>query len=327
MKAIQLLNLNDHQPERVEVDIPQPKSNECLVKISAAALNRRDEWIVEGKYPAIKAGITLGSDGCGIVIEGSSEWIGKTVLINPNINWGKSQLTQSQQYQILGMPFDGTLADYLVVSEDRLIEKPNFLTDEAGASIPLAGMTAYRACFSQGSVNKNSQVLVTGAGGGVAQFAIAFCLAAGAHVTVASRVESKINRSLESGAQRGFNFSSDKWLEQAQNSGGYDVIIDSIGGNYLNHYLKIIKPGGIIVFYGSSSGRPENIDLFRLFWSQVMIKGSTMASDLEFKEMIQFITNYKIQPIIDKIYDFDDFKAAFQRFHSEDHFGKIVLRN
>lgn len=326
MKAIQLIDIQANQPALVDVNIPQPKAGQCVIKMKAAALNRRDEWIVEGKYPAIKSGVTLGSDGCGVVEEGSDRWLGKKVLINPNINWGDHQWAQSEHYQILGMPNDGTLADYLAVDEDRLVEKPDFLSDEAGAAIPLAGMTAFRACFTQGAVNKNSRVLVTGAGGGVAQFSIAFCLAIGAHVTVASRSKSKIDRTLQLGAHEGLDFTTSDWVSRTQKIGGFDVIIDSIGGNYLNQYLKIIKPGGKIVFYGSSTGRPENMDLFKLFWSQVTIKGSTMASDSEFNEMIQFITRHQIEPVIDKIYSFEDFEAAFQRFHSSDHFGKIVIR-
>jgi len=102
-----------------EKDVPTPKEGEALIKITAASLNRRDQWIREGKYPSIIPGVTLGSDGVGEVVEVGgqveSPWVGKKTLINPNINWGDDDDTQQDDYQVLGLPTDGTLAEYIVV--------------------------------------------------------------------------------------------------------------------------------------------------------------------------------------------------------------------
>jgi NADPH:quinone reductase-like Zn-dependent oxidoreductase len=101
--------------ELIDVATPTLTAGKALVKIKSAALNRRDDWIREGKYPNIKFGVTMGSDGAGVVEdvfeESDREWIGKEVIINPNIDWGNDPEVQSKNYTILGMPFNGTFAE------------------------------------------------------------------------------------------------------------------------------------------------------------------------------------------------------------------------
>ncbi len=294
------------------------------MNIRVAALNRRDQWMREGMYPAIRFGTVLGSDGYGLVEEGSPEWVGKHVIINPNVNWGDSQDVQSKDYSVLGMPNHGTLADYITVPSDRLHLKPEHLTDEEAAALPLAGLTAFRATIRKGQVTGKSKVLITGIGGGVSQLAFAFAVASEADVYVTSGSDVKIEKAVRGGASGGFNYTSD-WVK-ADDASGFDAIIDSAGGNQLNNYLKIIKPGGRIVMYGSTAGYPEETDVFRLFWLQAQIMGSTMGSDLDFEEMLQFVSRHKIKPTVDKVFSMDDYLAAFDRFKSPDHFGKILIK-
>ena len=326
MKTIAITQ--DKKPvQLVETSKPKLKSGECLVKIKAAALNRRDQWIREGMYPGIQYGIILGSDACGIVEEGSKEWVGKEVVINPNVNWGLNPEVQSPDYSVLGMPKNGTLAEYIAVPADRLHNKPVHLSVIEAAALPLGGLTAFRAVIHKGRVSSGKRILVTGAGGGVSQFAIAFSIATGAETYVTSRSEDKIRKCIEMGAKAGFNYRDEKWFKEAAGVGGFDVIIDSTGGNQLNNYLKIINPAGRIVMYGSTMGLgyPKKLDVFRLFWSQAQIMGSTMGNDDEFNEMLEFITHHAIKPTIDKVYPLEDYLQALDRFKEPDHFGKIIL--
>ncbi|MEO9485441.1 MAG: zinc-binding dehydrogenase [Ekhidna sp.] len=325
MQAITITQ--DSEPVQLN-DIPKPKisGDECLVKLSASALNRRDQWIREGMYPGIVFGTALGSDGCGVVEEGSADWIGKTVIINPNVDWGDDPDVQSDTYSVLGMPTNGTLAAYIKVPAHRLHKKPDHLSDEEAAALPLAGLTAFRATIKKGASKAGKRVLVTGAGGGVSQFAIAFAVASGAEVYVTSGSQEKIEKVKKVGVTDGFNYREEKWFKAAGALGGFDSIIDSAGGNQLNNYLKIIKPAGRIVMYGSTAGHPEKLDVFRLFWSQAQIMGSTMGSDDEFEEMIEWVNKCQIKPTIDKVYSLDDYLDAFDRFKAPDSFGKIVIR-
>ncbi len=323
MKAIVITE--ESEPIQL-VDIPKPeiKKGECLVQLKTAALNRRDQWIREGMYPGIRFGCVLGSDGCGVVEEGPDEWVGKEVIINPNVDWGSIEEVQSANYSVLGMPKNGTLAEYIAVPSDRLQVKPNHLNLEEAAALPLAGLTAFRATIMKGMAGKGKNVLVTGAGGGVSQLALTFAVASGASVYVTSGSNHKIGTCIQMGASGGFNYKGENWHKEAAVI-GFDTVVDSTGGNQLNSYLKIIRPGGRIVMYGSTAGYPEKLDTFRLFWSQAKIMGSTMGSDSEFEQMVASVQDHKIKPTIDQVFALDDYLQAFDRFKEADHFGKIVL--
>lgn len=325
MKAITITQ--ESEPiQLVDIEKPEVSGDECLVKLTASALNRRDQWIREGMYPGIQFGTVLGSDGCGVVEEGPAEWKGKKVVINPNVEWGENPEVQSSKYSVLGMPTNGTLAEYIKVPAHRLQEKPSHLTDEEAAALPLGGLTAFRATIKKGGAKDGKRVLVTGAGGGVSQFAISFALAAGAEMYVTSGSEEKIERVKKIGVKGGFNYRDEKWAKEAAGLGGFDAIIDSAGGNQLNNYLRIIKPAGKIVMYGSTTGYPEKVDVFRLFWSQAQIMGSTMGSDDEFVEMLEWVNKHQIKPTVDKVFELQDYLSAFDRFKESDSFGKIVVK-
>ncbi len=309
-----------------EVDVPEVEHGQCLVRIYFAALNRRDYWITKSLYPGIVKGATLGSDGCGEVVKGSDRWLGKQVVINPNNQWGEDPRVQSFAYNILGMPSDGTLAEYVVVPEDRLVEKPAYLTSEEAASIPLAGLTAYRACMVKGAVAAGQKVLITGIGGGVAQFALSMAVAENAEVFVTSGSLDKIGKAQSLGASGGFNYRDTDWVKQAKKeTGGFDVIVDGSGGPAINAYMKLLNPAGKLVVYGATAGKVPDFDLFKLFWSQVEFMGSTMGNDQEFAEMIGFCEANQIQPALDGTFSLKDFPEAFRRFEDQSHFGKIIV--
>src|ERR1700712_4537998 len=173
MKAI-VLEAADKPLAFKEVEKPTLQSGEALVKIKAAALNRRDYWITVGKYAGIKYPSILGSDGAGIVAEAGSaaeqQWIGKEVIINPSHDWGDHPEFQSKEFKILGLPENGTFAEYVKVRAEYLHLKPAYLSWEQAAAIPLAGLTAYRALFTKGRAKKGDKVLISGAGSGTGVF-------------------------------------------------------------------------------------------------------------------------------------------------------------
>ncbi|MFY9719447.1 MAG: alcohol dehydrogenase catalytic domain-containing protein, partial [Candidatus Cybelea sp.] len=144
-----------------EVPVPQPGDGEVLVRIRAAALNRRDLFITQGLYPNIRLPVTLGSDGAG-------EVGGEAVVIDPMLHWGDdARVWDAATATILGMPRDGTFAGYVSVPAENVYPKPEHLSMEEAAAIPLAGLTAYRAVFTRGALRAGETVLITGIGGGV----------------------------------------------------------------------------------------------------------------------------------------------------------------
>lgn len=329
MKA---LTITDHEEPLAftKKEVPVPRKGEVIVEMKAAALNHRDQWIRQGMYPNIEFGTILGSDGAGVVTgvgEGVDEsLLDQEVILNPNRAWGQNPAVQASDYNILGMPKDGTLAEYVVVEAHRVMRKPEHLTFEQAAALPLGGLTAFRAVFHHGKCHENENVLISGVGGGVAQFAFLFALHAGANVWVTSGSEEKLARCKEMGAKGGFNYKNEDWTKQAKEVGGFDLVIDSAGGDQINDFVKMMRPAGRIVFYGATNGLPEKVDLFRMFWNQVTLQGSTMGNDDEFEDMVEFVRQRNIEPIIDSVRPFDEAISAFNTMKAGNQFGKLVLK-
>ena len=327
MKALQVVGLG--QVALREVEPRKPESDEALVKIHAAALNHRDQWIREGKYPNIQFNTTLGSDGSGEVVETGSQqhhsWLGKSVLINPNLGWGNDPQCQAPDYQVLGMPVDGTLAEYITIPVDRLVEKPAHLSYSDGAAIPLAGLTAYRALFHHGQLKAGQQILITGIGGGVSQMAFLLAKALGAIISITSGSKEKLSSMMNMGAQQAYNY-REEWGRQALLEGHqYDLVIDSAGGDQLNKLIKLVKPGGRIVFYGATTGLPPKLDLYRMFWNQITLQGSTMGNDHEFIKMVEMFEQNQLRPILDSERPFEQVIEAMDCMRDARQLGKLVV--
>jgi zinc-binding alcohol dehydrogenase/oxidoreductase len=331
MKALQIQDTKQ-RIHIVDVPVPVPQKGQVLIKIKAAALNHRDEWIRDNKYPKIKFGITLGSDGCGIVEQVADKddeyWLGRDVLINPNNEWGTNPVVQSHdKYNILGMPLNGTFAEYVVVNVDRLHDKPSHLSYERASAIPLSGLTAFRATFTQGQVYKGDNVLISGIGGGVALFAFQFALSSGANVYVTSSSNDKLDKALKIGAAGVANYTQQDWHKELnEKANGFDLVIDSGGGDNFNALIKMMRPAAHLVFYGATQGLPTNIDLYRAFFNQLRIQGTTMGNDAEFDEMVKYIAGKKLIPVVDSIRPFDQIISAFDEMKESNQFGKLVVK-
>ena len=180
---------------------------EVVVLIMAAALNRRDYWITQGMYPGIKTPIILGSDGAGVVSKigagVDTKWLGSEVIINPGLNWGGGQAAQEvTRSTSSACPTTAPSPPKFRFPPPRSIRKPEHLSWITAAALPLAGVTAYRALFSQGQLRSGDTVVITGIGGGVATFALQFAVAAGADVWVTSSSRCKNSACYRTRGQR-----------------------------------------------------------------------------------------------------------------------------
>jgi zinc-binding alcohol dehydrogenase/oxidoreductase len=330
MKALVLTEKNN---PLIIKEVPDLRAgeNEAIVKIHSAALNHRDLWIRKGQYAGLKYPIILGSDGSGVVIatgtNSDAHWIGKEVIIYPALNWGAEQSHQHpENFKILGLPDDGTFAEFVKIPASNLALKPKHLSFEEAAALPLAGLTAYRALIKRANLQNGEKVLITGIGGGVALFALQYAKATNADIYVTSGDEGKIAKAITLGAAAGANYKNENWIEILQTqAGSFNVIIDGAAGNGLDNLLNLAKPGGRIVLYGATKGNPSNITARRIFWKQLNVLGSTMGSPADFKEMIDFVEKNKIKPVIDNIFSFENGEDAMQRMNNSHQFGKIVI--
>lgn len=318
MKALVLTQANS-LPVYQEAADPVPAEGELVVELKAAALNHRDLFVTQGKYAGIRFPIILGSDGAGICE-------GKEVVINPALDWGDDPRFQGKNFQILGLPRNGTLAEKIAIPASQIYPKPHHLTWKEAAALPLAGLTAYRALFTKGRCTAGDRVLITGIGGGVALFALQFAKAVGAEVWVNSSSDEKIERAIALGATGGVNYKTPDWNKQLEAAGGFDIVIDGAGGEGFGLLLKLCKSGARVVSYGGTIGAVPNFSPQILFWKQLEILGSTMGTEEEFGEMLAFVAEHKIHPIVDQVFSLKDGAQAFQRMEEGGQFGKIVMK-
>lgn len=331
MRAV-FFNGKDHPLVIQEIKKFKPVKDQVLVRLHNAALNHLDIWRWRELDNVPSGGVIMGSDGCG-VIEAIGEdvdslLIGLEVIINPSLDWGTNPLVQGNSFRILGFPDHGTFSDYLVISKKYVFEKPDHLTIAESAAVPLSGLTAYRALFSKARLHANDKVLITGIGGGAALWALQFAVNYKARVYVTSGSETKLSKAKELGALDGFLYKDPEWAQKAlkESGGGFDIIIDSAGGNEFSKLIELALPGGRLVNFGRTAGNITNISTRLLYWKQLSILGTTMGTRDEFLSMLDFLEGRKIKPVIDKVFPLEDFEEAILRMEHGDQFGKIVLQ-
>ena len=330
MKAIILEEINQ-QLSIKETNIPELAPHEALVKVHAAAFNHRDLWIQKGQYAGIQFPVILGADGSGVVEKvGTSvgqNWIGKDVIINPSMNWGNDPRVQAKDYIILGTPHNGTFAEYVKTDARLLFEKPAHLTFEQAAALPLAGLTGYRALMKRAAAKTGETILITGIGGGVALQCMQFAIAAGCNTFVTSGDDKKLEQAMKMGAKGGINYNTGNWdKELKKQSGGFDVIVDSSGGDTFAKLVDLAKPAGRIAMYGATLGAFNSGVPAKIFWKQLDILGSTMGNDEEFAEMVSFVNHHQIAPIVDSVFPMEQAQAAVEKMANGQQLGKIVLK-
>jgi NADPH:quinone reductase-like Zn-dependent oxidoreductase len=329
MKAAVLVEVK--QPLAIQ-SVPDPTAapGQAVVRLKTAALNHRDLWIRLGQYKDIKVPIILGSDGAGTVTAVGSPsddgWVGRDVIVNPSLDWGRNPQAQGSAFRILGLPDNGTFAEQIVIPAVNLAPKPAHLSWEQAAALPLTGLTAWRALFTRAQLKAGERVLVTGIGGGAALFALQFACAAGAQVWVTSGSPEKIQQARALGALGGANYRDADWGAQLKEQAGlFDVIIDSAGGEGFSQLIELATPGGRIAFFGATLGNPKGLDLRRCFFRQINLLGTTMGSPTDFSGMARLVEAKKIVPVVDKVFPLAAADDALRHMEAGTQFGKIVL--
>ncbi|KAH6629709.1 hypothetical protein C7974DRAFT_395049 [Boeremia exigua] len=330
--------------EKISIPTPAPKDNEAVITLSAAALNHRDLFIRQHLYPGTTFGVPLLADGTGTVTStGNSPsaraWLHKRVILNPGTGWDSSPTGPEAPsgYAILGGTKAnpaGTLADAITLNAGELEECPEHLSDAEAAALPLTGLTAWRAlrvkCGPEAQRGRN--ILITGIGGGVALMALLFAVAEGCNVWVTSGDAEKIAKAVRLGARGGVSYREDGWEKKLQallpaERKYLDAIVDGAGGDVVAKGSRLLKAGGIISIYGMTIS-PKMDFLMSAVLRNIEVRGSTMGSRKEFADMVAFVREKKLKPVVSRTVhglDIEQIDTLFDDMKNASQFGKLVV--
>ena len=324
-------------------DLPAPElsgATDVRVRISAAALNHLDLFVLPG-LPGVT--ITprwiLGADGTGIIesigSEVSSVAIGDHVVINPGISDRTCEYCLAGEqplcprFGLLGEHRPGTMAEFVVVPAANVRRIPQTADNVEAAAFTLATLTAYRMLVTRAKVQRGERVLIWGIGGGVAIACLQVAKHLGAHVTVTSSSDDKLEHARRLGADDTINHRGvDVGREVRARTGkkGVNVVVDSVGEATWTQSLGALGRAGRLVTCGGTSGPMLTTDVRKLFWNQWSILGSTMGNDAEFDAITAMFAEGLLRPPVDRVYPLDQGRDAFARLAEGAQFGKIVLR-
>jgi NADPH:quinone reductase-like Zn-dependent oxidoreductase len=326
--------LSADQMEQVECPVPVPGPGEVRVRVHACSLNFRDQAIVRGLYfggPVPVSGVPL-SDGAGIIDavgEGVRQYRpGDRVAGIFFQDWMDGPPTRAMGESLGHPPAAGMLADYVVLPERGVVPLAASLSFEEAATLPCAGVTAWNALMmGQVAVREGASVLVLGTGG-VSLLALQIAKAAGARVIATSSTAAKLDRVRALGADETINYRDQpEWGDAAAAlaGGGLDHVVEVGGLGTLAQSIQAVGFGGEIALIGVLSMKGE-ANPMPLMTKGARLRGIFVGSAAMARALNAFVDAHGIRPVIDRVFDFADAKAAFAYQSSPDLFGKVVIR-
>ena len=306
------------------VELPSPELDRESVRIAvrAAALNRADLLQRRGFYPPPPgAPEALGLECAGEVVELGDEVNGF-----------------APGERVMALVAGGGQAEEAVVHAGSLLPTPAVFSDTEAGAFPEVYLTAYLNLFLLGGMEKDRTALVHGGSGGVGNAAIQLIAETGGRSIVTAGSAERCDRCRELGADAAVDYNEVDFLEACSDltdGRGVDVVLDCIGGSYLERNLKALAPDGRLVIIGLMGGNSGELDLRRLLAKRLQVIGSTLrALDVGRKAEIvrSFLDRFdaameasRLRPVIDRVYPMDQVADAHQRLASGDAFGKVVL--
>ena len=316
----------------VERPEPKPGAGEIIVDMKSASLNYRDLLTVTmgaGNQPPL----VPFSDGAGVVSAVGSGVsrvkVGDRVCPLFYQSWISGPVTAESRSQPLGGPLEGVLQPRIKLIADGVSKIPDYLSFEEAATLPCAGLTAWRAITVEAPVGPDDTILVQGTGG-VSIFALQFAKARGAKVIATSSSDAKLERARKLGADHLINYKTNpEWGQEALKltaGRGVDVVIEVGGDNTMSKSLDAVRVGGTIVVIGILGGLSNNIFIPALFSKNARMIGISVGSREQFDEMVKHMTEWKMHPVVDKVFPLDQVRDALKLMQAGGHFGKICLR-
>jgi len=308
-----------------EIADPEPAAGEILVELRAAGLNHLDVWVRKG-LPSVPKPRILGADGAGLVaglgedVDGFE--VGDRVVLNPGI-------AHDGRITVIGEHTDGTYCELKALPASQLYPLDDSLSFEEGAAFPLVFETAHRMLVTKAAVREGEWVLIWGIGGGVALAAFELSRALGARTIVTSSSAEKLERARTLGADVALNHAEDDAVaivREATDGHGADVVVETVGEATWERSLGAAAHEGRVVVCGATSGHSPPARLYRLWWKQLTIYGSTMGMPSDFEAAYELVRTGRARVHVDSVYPLAETAQAHEHLESGAQFGKVVLR-
>jgi len=313
-------------------ELPELLAHQILIRIKAASLNYRD-LLTFGDPDGSKDGLIPLSDAAGEVVAVGADvqqWkLGDRVSPGFFPAWTEGAFSQVHLTNALGGgQTDGVFSDYVIADETAVVAIPDHLGFAEAAALPCAGVTAWHALFERGGLQPGQTVLVQGTGG-VALLGLQLAAAIGARVIVISSSDEKLERAKKLGAWQGINYNShpdwDRVAIEMTDGRGVDHILELGGPATYDRSIAAIASGGKIAQIGVLSGFGSRPDMTPLQFKNASVNGICVGSVAHYANLNRFLAKYRIHPVIDADFSFEDAGLAYDKLRSAGHFGKITI--
>ena len=317
--------------DMVDLPEPSPGPGQVAVRMRAASLNYRDLLTVQGKGGVTRLPLIPFSDGVGEVLAVGDGV--KRVAVGDRVcpmffqSWFDGKVSADSRRLALGGTRPGVLQETMVLDAEGVSRIPAHLSFQEAATLPCAGLTAWRALFEEANLQPGETVLVQGTGG-VSIFALQFAKLAGAAVIVTSSSDEKLARARALGADHTINYRSvPEWGKAAAEwcGGGVDHVVEVGGKDTFAQSLEAARVGGTILVIGVLSGFSQQIAIPSLFGKNLHVTGLSVGSRRMFENMASAIARNRMKPVIDRVFAFDAVPDALRLMQQGGHFGKIVV--
>jgi len=317
------------------VDLPDPKPGpgEVLVRMHAVAVNFRDLISTQIERPGALTPLIPCSDGAGEILavgEGVTQWQrGQRVVSCFFQGWEAGKINREVMRTDLGGPLHGVLAEHICLREAGVVAMPEHMSFEQAATLPCAGLTAWNALVEMGRIRAGESVLLLGTGG-VSMFALQFAKMHGAQVLITSSSNTKLQRVKKLGADHLINYREfPDWqlrVNELTGNAGVDHVVEVGGWGTLERSLESVRYGGNVYFLGVLTGFEGKANPWQVIVKSVSVRGVYVGNRQSFLSMNRAISQQRLEPVIDRVYDFAQARDAFALMESRAHIGKIVIR-
>jgi NADPH:quinone reductase-like Zn-dependent oxidoreductase len=322
-----------------ELPEPEPGPGQVRLNVKAAAVNHLDLWVSRG-WPGLRLSFphVLGSDASGVVdaVGPGVEDVkaGDEVVVYPGVSCGRCERCLSgevnlcRRYAILGEHVSGVQSEKLVVPARNVFPRPARLGFEEGAAVPLTFLTAWHALVARAGLRVGETVLVHAAGSGVGVAAVQIAKLLGARVIATAGSDAKLEKARALGADEVVNYETGSFVDAVKKltgRRGVDVVFEHVGKKTWEGSIQAVTVGGRIVTVGATTGYDPLTDLRHVFFRQISVLGSTMGTPGELAQVLRFVEEGKLRPVLDRVLPLADVRRAHELLAQRAQFGKIVL--